>query len=220
MKLELISFKLCPFAQLTNLLLKQQNIEFETTYINPMDPPDWFKELSPTGQVPLLKVDDEIVFESRVIAEFVNDIGTQNKHPEDPVTKANNRSWMAFSGTMFDELFQIVTGDEKKFNTAKETLMGKLAKVEAVKGNDSFFNGETFNMIDAAFAPLFMRLDWINEFTGGALSLDELPRLSQWSQTILAMDEVQHSVVEGLDDVYYSNIEARGAHLSTLLLDE
>jgi hypothetical protein len=26
------------------------------TYINPMDPPDWFKEISPTEQVPLLKV--------------------------------------------------------------------------------------------------------------------------------------------------------------------
>ena len=220
MKLELISFKLCPFAQLTTLLLKQQNIEFETTYINPMDPPDWFKALSPTGQVPLLKVDDEIVFESRVIAEFVNDIGTQNMHPESPVAKANNRSWMAFSGTLFDELFQIVTGDEEKFNAAKDTLMGKLAKVETVKGDATFFNGETFNLIDAAFAPLFMRLDWINEFTGGALSLDGMPKLSQWSQAILAMDEVQNSVVEGLDDVYYSNIEGRGAHLSTLLLDE
>ena len=220
MKLELISFKLCPFAQLATLLLNQQNIEFETTYINPMDPPDWFKELSPTGQVPLLKADDEIIFESRVIAEFVNDISAQNMHPENPVTKANNRSWMAFAGTMFDELFQIVTGDEEKFNAAKQTLMGKLTKVEAVKGDDAFFNGEAFNVIDATFAPLFMRLGWINEFTGGALSLDDFPQLSQWSQNILAMDEVQASVVDGLDDVYYSNIEGRGAHLSTLLIDE
>ncbi|SHN92439.1 hypothetical protein BHECKSOX_695, partial [Bathymodiolus heckerae thiotrophic gill symbiont] len=63
MKLELISFKLCPFAQRAVILLNTQKIDFEITYINPMDPPDWFKEISPTGQVPLLKVDDQIVFE-------------------------------------------------------------------------------------------------------------------------------------------------------------
>jgi glutathione S-transferase len=38
--------------------LEVQKIDFKMTYINPMDPPDWFKETSPTGQVPLLKVDD------------------------------------------------------------------------------------------------------------------------------------------------------------------
>jgi glutathione S-transferase len=36
-----------------------------------MDPPDWFKEISPTGQVPLLKVDDQAIFESLVITEFI-----------------------------------------------------------------------------------------------------------------------------------------------------
>jgi glutathione S-transferase len=41
------------------------------TYINPMDPPAWFKEISPTGQVPLLKVDDQVIFESLVITEFI-----------------------------------------------------------------------------------------------------------------------------------------------------
>lgn len=220
MKLELISFKLCPFAQLSTILLNKQGIEFETTYINPMDPPDWFKELSPTGQVPLLKVDEEIVFESRVIAEFIDEISTTSLHPEDPLTRANNRSWMAFAGTLFDDLFNIVVGDEDKFNSAKASLMGKLEKVEAVKGEADFFNGEAFNLIDAAFAPAFMRLAWINEFTGGALAIDHLSNISQWSETLLAVAEVKTSVVEGLDDVYFSNIEAREGHLSTLLLDE
>jgi len=39
MKLELISFKLCPFAQSAIILLNTQKIDFEITYINPMDPP-------------------------------------------------------------------------------------------------------------------------------------------------------------------------------------
>ena len=220
MKLELISFKLCPFAQRAIILLNTQNIDFEITYINPMDPPDWFKEISPTGQVPLLKVDNDIVFESSVITEFINDISSHSIHPEDVIKKANNRSWIAFSSTMFDDLFSLVTGDEEKFNTAKTSLFNKLAKLEKAKNNSTFFNGDEFNMIDAALAPFLMRLAWINEFTNNALSISEFKKLSEWSNSILAVKEVKSSVVDGLDDVYYSNIEGREGYLSTLLVDE
>ncbi|SMM98482.1 Glutathione S-transferase [uncultured Candidatus Thioglobus sp.] len=219
MKLELISFKLCPFVQRAVILLNLQKIDFDLTFINPMDPPDWFREISPTGQVPLLKADDTVIFESNVIAEFANDISDNNLHPDNAVQKANNRSWIAFSSSMFDDLFGLVTGDEEKFNTSKTALFEKLAKVEAIKNSSTFFNGDDFNMIDAAFAPIFMRLAWINEFTDNALSIAEFKKLSAWSEAILAVDVVKNSVSEGLDDVYYSNIEGREGHLSTLLVD-
>lgn len=216
MKLELISFKLCPFAQRTVILLNMQKLDFDLTYINPMNPPDWFVEISPTGEVPLLKIDDKIVFESSVISEFINDIGMLDLHPNDAIAKANNRSWIAFSSTMFEDLFNIVIGDEEKFNASKTTLFTKLAKVEVVKGNGKFYNGNNFTMIDAAFAPLFMRLSWINEFCEDALSLKEFKNIDAWSEAILSVEEVKTSVVDGLDDVYYSNIEGREGYLSTL----
>ncbi len=219
MKLELISFKLCPFAQRAMILLNLQKLDFETTYINPMDPPDWFKEISPTGQVPLLKADGKIVFESSVIGEFVNDIGTLDLHPSDAIDKANNRSWIAFSSSLFDDLFGLVTGDTEKFNSAKEALFAKLEKIECAKGGDKFFNGDDFSVIDAAIAPFFMRLSWINEFTNDTLSIKQFKHLDAWCEALLALDVVKDSVVEGLDDVYYSNIEAREGHLSTLLID-
>ena len=220
MKLELISFKLCPFVQRAIIILKKQKIDYDITIINPMDPPDWFKAISPTGQVPLLKANDEVIFESSVISEFANDISENDLHPSDAIQKAKNRAWIQFSSTIFDDLFNLVTGDKEIYAKAKESLFGKLAKVESVKGKDVFFNGADFNMIDAAFAPIFMRLSWINEFTDNALSISEFNNLSAWSEAILAVDEVQDSVSEGVDDVYYSNIEAREGHLSTLLIDE
>ena len=219
MKLELVSFKLCPFVQRAIIILKKQNIDYDITFINPMDPPDWFKAISPTGQVPLLKVDDEVIFESSVISEFANDISTTDLHPTDATQKAKNRAWIEFSSTMFDHLFNIVTGDKESFDQAKAQLFAKLEKVEAVKSDDTFFNNDDFAMIDAAFAPLFMRLAWINEFTNNTLSLAQFPKLNAWSEAVLAVGEVKTSVAEGIDDVYYSNIEAREGHLSTLLVD-
>jgi len=220
MKLELISFKLCPFVQRAIIILKKQKIDYDITFINPMDPPDWFKAISPTGQVPLLKANDEVIFESSVISEFANDISENDLHPSDAIQKAKNRAWIQFSSTMFDDLFNLVTGDEETYAKAKESLFAKLKKVEAIKDTNTFFNGTDFAMIDAAFAPIFMRLSWINEFTDNALSISEFNNLSAWSEAILAVDEVQDSVSEGVDDVYYSNIEAREGHLSTLLIDE
>ncbi|ABL02103.1 Glutathione S-transferase, N-terminal domain [Candidatus Ruthia magnifica str. Cm (Calyptogena magnifica)] len=219
MKLELISFKLCPFAQCAIILLNKQKLDFELNHINPMNPPNWFKQISPTEQVPLLKVDERIIFESSVITEFINDISKTNLHPSDPIQKAENRSWIQFSSTLFDNLFGIVTGDEEKFHTSKKSLFDKLAKVEVVKNNTKFFNGNNFSIIDAAFAPIFMRLNWINEFTNNILSLNEFKHLSTWSKELLQVDVVKNSVVERLNDVYYSNIEAREGHLLTLLID-
>ena len=220
MKLELISFKLCPFVQRAIIILKKQKIDYDITFINPMDPPDWFKAISPTGQVPLLKADDEVIFESSVISEFANDISENDLHPSDAIQKAKNRAWIQFSSSLFDDLFNLVTGDKETYAKAKESLFAKFAKVEVVKGTGTFFNGADFAMIDAAFAPIFMRLSWINEFTDNALSFNEFNNLSAWSEAILAVDEVKDSVSEGIDDVYYSNIEAREGYLSTLLVDE
>jgi len=219
MKLELISFKLCPFAQRAIISLNAQNVDYKMTYINPMDPPDWFKEISPTGQVPLLKADDTPIFESLVITEFINEISEKSLHPTNIIKAANNRSWIIYSSDMLGDMFNIITGNEEKFNASKTELMQKFAKVSMAKTQGKFFNGDEFNMIDAAFAPIFMRLAWINEFTDNAVSLLELPEIKAWSDEILALDVVKNSVDEGLDDVYLSNIENREGYLSTLLID-
>ena len=198
---------------------KKQGIDYDITFINLMDPPEWFEELSPTGQVPVLKVDDDVIFESNVIMEFLNEISGDKLHPNDPVIRAKNRSWMSYSSSMFDHLFSLITGDKETFVSAKGALTQKLAKLEKIKSDHDYFNGDQFMMIDAAIAPFFMRVSWINEFTDNVLSLEDFPKIQKWSRTLLSDKDVMKSVEEGLDDVYYSNIEARGAHLSTLLVD-
>ena len=74
MPLQLISFKTCPFVQRAVITLKHKNIDFDITYIDLAEPPDWFLELSPLQKVPVLKVDDEVLFESAVINEYLDEI--------------------------------------------------------------------------------------------------------------------------------------------------
>jgi len=74
MSIELISFKTCPFVQRAAITLGYKKVEHEVTYIDLADPPDWFLDISPLAKVPILKVDGEILFESAVINEYLDDI--------------------------------------------------------------------------------------------------------------------------------------------------
>ncbi len=75
------------------ILLRAKDIEFDVTYINLQDKPDWFLELSPHGKVPVLKVGDEVLFESNAIAEYLDEVVPPRLHPEDPLARAKNRAW-------------------------------------------------------------------------------------------------------------------------------
>ena len=62
--------------------------------------------MSPTGKVPLLKVQkgDEganVLFESVAICEFIEEVYPEPAlHPEDAITRAQHRAWIEFATAM------------------------------------------------------------------------------------------------------------------------
>ena len=81
------------------ILLRAKDVEFDVTYINLREKPDWFLEISPHGKVPVLKVGDEVLFESNAIAEYLDEVFEPRLHPADPVKRAKNRAWTDFLPT-------------------------------------------------------------------------------------------------------------------------
>ncbi|MDA3807515.1 MAG: glutathione S-transferase family protein [Thiomicrorhabdus sp.] len=218
-KLELISFKLCPFVQRAVIVLKKKNIDFDITYIDLSNPPQWFKDISPLGQVPVLKVGDEVLFESSVIQEYVDEITPPSLQPEDALLKAKNRAWISFGGDILFAIHPMVTSkDETLSNEKKAVILQKLGQLETVHSGQTYFNGETFNMIDAAYAPMLMRLSFIKQHTGIDL-LENTPKLAKWSESLLALDFVQASVVPELPIMYKGMIKHMDGFLATKLLD-
>lgn len=215
-KMELISFKLCPFVQRAVIVLKNKNVDFDITYIDLSNPPEWFKEISPLGQVPVLKVGDDVLFESSVIQEYVDEVTPPSLHPADTLLKAKNRAWIAFGGELNMDLFKMVNAKaEEGFNEIVTGMCNKLARLEAAHSGDAFFNGEDFALIDAAFAPFFMRLDLIAGASGMNF-LAEMPKMRKWSEHLLTQPCVKDSVVPELPKMYvgmFSNIE--GGYLAS-----
>lgn len=52
--IKVISFKICPFVQRVTALLEAKNISYELKYISLSNKPDWFLDISPNAQVPVL----------------------------------------------------------------------------------------------------------------------------------------------------------------------
>jgi glutathione S-transferase len=215
MDLELISFKLCPFVQSSVITMLHQGIEHKTTFIDINDPPVWFDEISPTGQVPILRVDtDTIVFESAVINEYLNDLGKINMMPEDPLQRALNRAWVQFCGSILGDIFNLIgASDEAAFEDVEYDILEKFDRLEATKGESDCFNGDQLNLIDCSYAALFMRLDILKPGRD-ILDAKRFPRLSAWSQHLLGLDEVKHSVVEGLPKMYTGMVKKREGFIS------
>ena len=217
-KLELISFKLCPFVQRAVIVLKQKNIDFDITYIDLNDQPDWFKEISPLGQVPVLKVGDDVLFESSVIQEYVDEVTPPTLQPADALVKAKNRAWISFGGDIIMAMHGMVTSDEATSNEKRGVVLKKLQQLEAVHSGGEFFNGSEFNMIDAAYAPMLMRLSFIKMHTSVDL-LEATPKLAKWSDKLLGLECVQNSVVPELPMMYRGMLKHMDGYMATLLTD-
>ncbi|UCZ57678.1 glutathione S-transferase family protein [Desulfurispirillum indicum] len=216
-KLELISFKLCPFVQRAVIVLRHKNIDFDVTYIDLQNKPEWFLKLSPTGRTPVLKVGDEVLFESAVIVEYLDEVTPPSLHPADPLIKAQNRAWMEFMGEIQRRIHGLYTASEESlFEQHRVAILGDLARLEAVYRGGTFFNGEEFNLIDAVMAPLCLRLELLREFTGMGL-LENCPRLQQWSAVLLEMEAVRLSVVPEFPGLFRGMIERMGGVMAARL---
>jgi glutathione S-transferase len=189
------------------ITLKHKNIDFDITYIDLAEPPDWFLELSPLGKVPVLKVDDEVLFESAVINEYLDEITGGELQPGEPLARAKNRAWIEFASNMLGNLYMMkMSKDEERYNKYRDQLVSQFERVEKRLGDGPWFNGEKFSLADTAFAPLFRQ----NSVADNKLSVidpETMPKVNAWAQRLLDLPEVRDSVVDEFEDLYLGALE-------------
>jgi glutathione S-transferase len=88
--------------------------------------------------------------------------------------------------------------------------------VEKVLGDGPFFNGAAFALIDAAYAPIFIRLDVFLDLLGIDITTD-LPKIHAWQETLLALPEVRQARVPELPELFRQLIVSRDAYAQTQL---
>lgn len=208
-RLELVSFKTCPYVQRAAIVLHEKAVPFEITYIDQTNKPDWFLKISPLGKVPLLKVDDTVLFESAVIAEYLDEVYPPQLHPADALRRAHNRAWIEFTSTLLSSQFQMLMSPDRSAFDAAATRFGELLdRLEAELDEGPFFNGAGVALVDCAFAPLLLRMTIMEPYLGiGAFT--QRPRIQAWSKLLLARDTVQRSVVPDFAELLISSWRER-----------
>lgn len=213
-KPELISFKLCPFVQKSVIALLEKNVDFDVTYIDLSNKPDWFLKISPLGKVPVLKVNDSVLFESSVINEYLDEVNLPSLHPSDPLEKAYNRAWIEFSSNLMMLTYQItLLKTEEEFKLKRDEIIKNLIQLEEQLGDGKFFNGDNFSLVDTSYAPFFMRLD-LNEKLKNTNILSNFPKIKAWSKNLLEKESVKKSVVEDFEDLYFDYVKKLNGYIT------
>jgi glutathione S-transferase len=212
MQLHLISFRTCPFVQRAVITLKHKKIDYDITFIDLADPPDWFIELSPLKKVPVLKVDDEVLFESAVINEYLDEITGGELQPSDSLARAKNRAWVEFASNMLGNLYMMkMSKDEERYTRYRDTLVDQLHRIEKRLGDGPWFNGDEFSLADTAFAPLF-RQNSVAQNRMSIIDPASMPKLTAWGERLLALPEVRDSVVDDFEDLYLAAMKKNGSY--------
>ncbi len=211
-ELELISFASCPYGQRILITMLYNNQPHKLTIIEPGNLPDWFAQVSPLGNVPILRVGNKTtIFESSVINDYLNQIAANRLLPEEPLNRAMCCSWTEFCSICLSSFMGMISAStEIEFTEVRDILLKKLQILEQqVDEKGPYFIGDQFTLVDSSYAPLFLRMYHLSKIID-FYEPTELPRIKNWSEKLLALDAVQNSIVGDFSKLFRNFIQKRG----------
>lgn len=213
--LHLISHHLCPYVQRAVIVLSEKSIPHRRTYIDLAAKPGWFRALSPLGRVPVLETGGRVLFESQVIAEYLDEATPGSLHPADPLERARHRAWIEFGSETLAAIGKLYNApDEAAFAAAADTLRGRLERI-APEVAGPFFAGERFHMADGVWGTIFRYFDTFDAIGDFGLMPETAP-MAAWRAVVSARPSVQQAPPEGYPARLANFLRARQSHLGGL----
>jgi glutathione S-transferase len=214
---ELVSHPLCPYVQRVAIALSEKEVPFTRTYIDLGAKPDWFTAISPLGNVPLLRSENEVLFESTVICEYLEDTVPPRLHPQDALERARHRAWMEFASSILNDIAGFYgAASEAALDTKATSIRAKLARLESCLDRGPYFAGSRFSLVDAAFGPVFRYFDTFDEIADFGF-LDALPKVEAWRAVLADRPSVRDAVTQDYPDRLRAFLLARNSYLSPML---
>lgn len=212
----LISHPLCPYVQRAVIVLTEKQVAFQRIDIDLAAKPDWFLRLSPLGRVPLLRIGETALFESQVIAEYLDEITPGSLHPADPLEKARCRSWIEAASATLDAIARLYNApDQTTFEAAAKAVEDRVARIEPEIAGP-FFAGETFHLVDGVWGTVFRYFD-VFESEAGLDLLGGAPRVRSWRAAVMARPSVQSAAPPDYPERLRAFLARRGSEISRRL---
>ncbi len=201
--MKVVSFKICPFVQRVTALLEAKNVDYELEFISLSDKPQWFLDISPNGQVPLLITDGgEALFESDAIVEYLEEAFPALQPELSLEEKAKNRAWSYLAAKNYLVQCSAQRSPDQDVLRERSGMLGKaFDRMEKRLGDTPYFGGDSLGMVDIAWLPLLHRADIIErrscyDFVG------DRPKLKTWQRQLLRTGLAEKSVSSDFEDAF------------------
>ena len=150
----------CPYCHLARIVLAEKDITFEAIDVDLNTPPEDLSELNPYNTVPTLIDRDLVLYDSRVIVEYLDE---RFPHPPlmpvDPVSRAKTRLALhRVEKDWFPLMHDILTKGEKTAAKSRKMLRESIISSNELFRVLPFFLSEDYSLVDATIAPLLWRL--------------------------------------------------------------
>jgi len=183
----------CPYCHLARIVLAEKDITFESIDVDTDLPPEDLSELNPYNTVPTLIDRDLVLYDARVIVEYLDE---RFPHPPlmpvDPVSRAKTRLALhRVEKDWYPLMNDILHKGEKTAARARKMLRESIISSNELFAALPFFLSEDYSLVDATIAPLMWRLPVL-----GIELPAEAKAVSDYNQRIFGRDAFQLSLSE------------------------
>ncbi|MDH5228748.1 MAG: glutathione S-transferase N-terminal domain-containing protein [Gammaproteobacteria bacterium] len=149
------------YSHRARLVLAEKSVTFEVFEVEPGQLPEDLIDLNPYNTVPTLVDRDLVLYDSRVIMEYLDE---RFPHPPlmpvDPVSRARSRLMLhRIDSDWYTLLADISSGDSAREEKARSEFKASLTSVVPIFEAMPYFMSEDFSLIDCCVAPLMWRLN-------------------------------------------------------------
>ncbi len=211
--IKLYDFLPCPFGQKVRVVLAEKGLSYELVSIDLAQGEQRKREflrLNPFGRVPVLVDDDVTVYDSTIIAEYLDD-----EYPEPPLLppvgesalRAKARIWEDFADTWFTpqvgQLMAELTKaeaerDANRVQRLQQTVEQMLTFLNHELQDKEFLTGQ-FSVADIAFVPRLVVLADLGIEAG----LNR-PNVEAWYKRLVERPSIQN--LEGLTSQFVAGV--------------
>ncbi len=199
--MKLIGSLTSPYARKVRVVLAEKKIEYILELDSPWTPETKVAEVNPLGKIPVLVLDDEtVLFDSRVIVEYLDNVAPNNKlMPVPNRERTEVKRWEALADGVCDAAALIflekkrppkqqgkewLARQEDKIDRSLEFMAGQL-------GESSWCMGTHFSLADVAtgcalgyLAFRFPEIKWQEKHSNLARLFDKLMLRPSFAETV------------------------------------
>lgn len=190
----LFSNPTCFFSHRARLVMAEKSISMDVVDVDGVNLPEDLLDLNPYHSVPTLVDRDLVLYDSRVIIEYLDE---RFPHPPlmpvDPVTRAQFRlALFRIEKDWYSQAEQIENAADKRQATrARKILTESITASAQVFAVKKFFLSDEFSLVDCSIAPVLWRLP-----VYGIEMTEELKPVQKYMDEVFSRPSFQRSLSE------------------------